>query len=235
MSRQPFPFSQKFPPARIKPYIHPVKRENPSMTVVIGFKCADGIVLCADQQITAPGSFKYNECKIHVEKVSDRSIAFAYSGSPGLFKEASDKILKKIVQIEITEDSVYQVVDEVLTEMGRNYVEIGLELLIGITPGLTDVFEEPFLITFDGKALHKADPYSLLGIGNSALVRFLCKTMYSEWLPFEVAINLAIYVVRKAVQFIDYCGDPIDVVLLEPFKGDCRTLSHEDIQCSAPL
>src|SRR5580704_12460596 len=108
----------KLPNRPLKPYIQPDKRENKAMTVVVGFSTGDAVVLCADQQVTSPGSFKYYDCKIHTEKVGNAPIVFAYSGLPSLEKEAREKIIKKLMQTEVSEDSVHQAADEVLTEMG---------------------------------------------------------------------------------------------------------------------
>ncbi len=66
------------------------------MTIVMGFSTGDAVVLCADRQITAPGSFKYYDSKIHTENVGNAPVVFAYSGFPGLEKEAREKIMKKL-------------------------------------------------------------------------------------------------------------------------------------------
>ena len=41
---------------RLKPL-----REESAMTVGVGFQCLDGVVLCADRQITKGGDLKYGE------------------------------------------------------------------------------------------------------------------------------------------------------------------------------
>ena len=158
-------------------------------------------------------------------------VVFAYSGLPGLEKEAREKIVRRLHETGVSEDSVYKAADEVLTQMGRTYTDVALQLLIATVGNLSVVFNEPTLLKFDGKGLHKADNYNLLGIGHSSLLRFLTETIFH---PHELStpevINLAVYCAWKASQFIDGCGGWIDVVVLEALNTSCKTISAEDIQ-----
>jgi 20S proteasome alpha/beta subunit len=219
----------KLPYRPTKPYIQP-HREAKAMTIVVGLKCQDGVVLCADQQITASGAFKFNECKIHTESMGHTSIVFAYSGLPSLDKEVREKMMRKLDETGISEDYVYQAADEVLTEMGRNYSDMPLQMLIGTTGNPAEVFNEPTLLKFDGRGLHKADSYCLLGVGESALVRFFVEKLYYSWMPIQEAVNLAVYLVSKAEQYIDGCGGPINVSWMECLSLSCQTLPEKDIQ-----
>ncbi|MGD0324616.1 MAG: hypothetical protein ABSD45_12855 [Terriglobia bacterium] len=52
---------------RKPPYpVKPTERKI-IVTAVVGMRCSDGIVICADQQVSAPDYHKYYECKIFVE------------------------------------------------------------------------------------------------------------------------------------------------------------------------
>jgi 20S proteasome alpha/beta subunit len=196
------------------------------MTVVVGLRCESGIVLCADQQVSAPGAFKYNECKINTETISDESVIFAYSGLPSLAREAREKITKKLEGVRVSYDSVYRASDEVLTDMGRLYAQMELQMLIGTAV----LFEESTLLKFDGKGLHVADDYNFLGVGDSSLLRFLAEAMYSKQMNNTDAVNLAIYLVRKAEKYIDGCGGPIDAAILHWGDEICEMLSNAEVQ-----
>jgi 20S proteasome alpha/beta subunit len=208
-----------------KPYIRPDKRESKAMTIVAGFRCADGIVLCADQQVSAVGSHKYFETKIVARDGFIESIAFAYSGLPSLAHEAREKMMKILKEVNLSNDAVYEAADQVLTNMGRQYADVELQLLIGVVV----MSEEPALIKFDGKGLHMADNISFLGIGDSSLVRFLADTMSSSTMTIKEAVDLGIYIVQKAEQYVDHCGGPIDVLTLNESCA-CTLLSEMEIQ-----
>jgi 20S proteasome alpha/beta subunit len=216
----------RLPKPSLKPYIRPIRQENKAMTVVVGLRCKDGIVICADQQVTSPGSHKYNECKINIETVHREPVVFAYSGLPSLAREAREKMLNKIGDEEPTDDLVREAADAVLTDVGRTWTDVDLRMLIGINRTL----EDPTLYKFDGRGLHVADNYSLLGFGESALIRYFIETMYSPDLGLDDATNLALYLVQKAEDYIDGCGGPIDVAILKAGVGESRSLTRGDIE-----
>ena len=53
------------------------------MTIVAGFRCSDGIVLCADSQMTALDGTKYNAQKIFDYSSSSSEVyaVFAFAGT----------------------------------------------------------------------------------------------------------------------------------------------------------
>src|ERR1700730_1905260 len=145
------------------------------MPTVMGFRCRDGIVLCADQQVSISGAFKYHERTITVEVEERQSIVLAYSGLPSLARKFRKEIRNKIGHAEIPSDLLYLAADEVLKDMGRHNANMDLQLLIG----RAGVFEAPTLFEFDGNALRVADDFSFLGTGNSSLLHLQAETMYS--------------------------------------------------------
>ena len=194
------------------------------MAVVIGLRCADGIVVCANQQMSGPGASKSYERKLTIEP--SQSILLAYSGLPSLAREARQKIREKIGQAEIPSSLLYLAANEVLTDMRRQYVDLDLQLLIGISPAS----EEPTLFKFDGNGLHVADEFNFLGVGDSCLLRFLAAMMHSLQLNLEEIANLAIYLVRKAEGYIEPCDGPIGTAIMKSGDQSCRLLLEEDVQ-----
>lgn len=196
------------------------------MTIVAGFRCTDGIVLCADQQVSSVGFHKYFETKIAARDGLIEAIAFAYAGLPSLAREAREKIMKVLDNRELSNEVVYEAADEVLTNMGRQYAEVELQLLIGV---VTVSGDGPAIIKFDGKGLHTADDLSFLGVGDSSLVHFLADALYSDKMTTKEAADLGIYIVHKAEQYVDHCGGPIDVLLVNE-SCSCSLLSEMEIQ-----
>jgi 20S proteasome alpha/beta subunit len=219
---------QNLPKPIQKPYIRSDRQESKAMTIVLGFKCEGGIVLCADQQISAPDAFKYHERKITAVESGVCKVIFGYSGLPSLAREAQEKITKGLhdAGTRINGELVHSITDDVLTNMGRHYTDIQLQLLIATCVWL----EQPELLKFDGKGLHKADDFNYLGIGDSSLIRYLAKTHYSETLDIDAGLNLGIYLVRKAEQHIDHCGGPIDITYLADWDDSCTFMPEEEVE-----
>lgn len=211
--------------------MHPDKRESKAMTIAAGFRCSNGIVLCADQQISPIGSFKHNERKIFEETQDFWSLTFAYSGVPSLAKEAWEKTLKPARQLKTEADNerLQQILEETLTRMGRQYIEMDLQLLIAFTAG----FDDYDLLKFDGRGLHHADNFNFLGVGDSSLIRFLSQSLYSPEIDTRTGANLAIYLVHKAESHIDHCGGPVNVVVLG--NNRCKELSAKDVKAKIRL
>ena len=61
------------------------------MTIGVGFLCDDGVVLCADNQITWQNQHKYYECKIYPHLTSDWAAYITFAGNPTLMKSFDGK------------------------------------------------------------------------------------------------------------------------------------------------
>src|SRR6266496_4006586 len=122
------------PNKHVTPYIRPDKRESKTMTIVTGFRCANGIVLGADRQMSVPGAHKYHEKKIRVELGDGWNILFGFSGLPSVAREAQEKIMAELrTQDGPSIENLKKAADTVLTSMslGRQYGDVQIELLIG--------------------------------------------------------------------------------------------------------
>ena len=191
------------------------------MTIVLGFRCTDGVIICADQQITSPGAFKYHQTKISIERFKSFDAVFAYAGQPGLALEVHDKIVSALRTVAIdgpVSTIVRETADSVLSNMGRLYTELELQMLIGTTTR----GQKAGLVRFDGKSVHAGPYFNYLGVGESSLIRFLAQKLYTKTIDLQVGVNLGAYLIKKAEDYIDGCGGPIDVLAL----GDDYTLGR---------
>lgn len=199
------------------------------MTIVVGFRCVDGIVMCADRQITAAGAFKYHEPKISKEDFDNFSAVFSYAGSSELANEVHDKICSSLHKTPITKD-VIEIVREttegILSDMARWYTDLDLQMLIGVNSWQEGVD----LLKFGGKGVYVARDFEYLAFGDSSLIRFLADKLYSKTMDIKAGMDLAIYLVKKAEDYIDGCGGPIDVAALEPIDRSYNRLSQGFIQ-----
>src|ERR1039457_3949948 len=97
---------------------HTKLREVRSMTIAIGFSCQDGIVLCADRQVTFEGYHKYSESKIYCITVIEghRTILFSYSGDLATMKAVHDKMARENEHLDSPE-SIQSAIEKLLSEM----------------------------------------------------------------------------------------------------------------------
>lgn len=204
------------PPKPIRPYI-PLERRK-AMTIALGLPCTDGLVICTDGQLTVSGGHKFQEEKIECEEFYGATLVFSYAGLPGLWKEARNKIVHSLQKLEapfeegpaITPENVYNAADEVFTGMGRLYTELNLQMLIAVG----GVLHAPELFVFDRNAFYRATDFTCLGVGESSLVRYLADSLYRRSISKEEGKNIGIYLVSKAIQYIDGIGPPIDAIVV---------------------
>jgi 20S proteasome alpha/beta subunit len=185
--------------------------------------------MCADRQITAAGAFKYHEPKISKEDFDNFSAVFSYAGSSELANEVHDKICSSLHKTPITKD-VIEIVREttegILSDMARWYTDLDLQMLIGVNSWQEGVD----LLKFGGKGVYVARDFEYLAFGDSSLIRFLADKLYSKTMDIKAGMDLAIYLVKKAEDYIDGCGGPIDVAALEPIDRSYNRLSQGFIQ-----
>jgi 20S proteasome alpha/beta subunit len=186
------------------------------MTIALGLPCQEGLVICADEQVLAPGGDRYQEERISCVELFGSVLVSSYAGSLGLWKEATDKIARRLLEIQgpeeegdvcVTPQAVYESADEVFTAMGR---PSNLQMLLAVG----GVFDSPELFVFDRGAMHRADGFVCLGAGEWSLLRYLGDNLYSPSMSLEAAKNMGIYLVSKAAQFVEGVGPPIDAVVV---------------------
>lgn len=103
------------------------------MTIGIGIKCTDGIVLCSDTLITVQGSHKFYLSKIYPIDFPNNAgrVCFTYAGEPDLMKTFTDKLLWEIQSDhcitsvqgarELIEDVLQQIEREIINSADRGY------------------------------------------------------------------------------------------------------------------
>ena len=186
------------------------------MTMAVGLPCRDALLICADQEIAAQAGDKYYEERISCVDLFGSALVSSYGGSSDLWKEAIEKISRKLLELQgpeeegdvcVTPQAVYETADEVFTTMGR---PSNLQTLIGIG----GVFNSPELFVFQNAAMHRASGIACVGSAESSLIRYLSENLYSPSMPLEAAKNLGIYLISKAAQYVKGVGPPIDAVVI---------------------
>jgi 20S proteasome alpha/beta subunit len=186
------------------------------MTIALGLPCREGLLICADQEVSAPGGDKFYEERISCVDLFGSALVSSYGGSSGLWKEAIEKISRRLLELQgpeeegdvcVTPQAIYETADEVFTGMGR---PASLQMLIGVG----GVFNTPELFVFERGAMHRAAGITCVGAGELSLVRYLAENLYSASMNLESAKNLGIYLIAKAAQYVSGVGAPMDAVVI---------------------
>src|SRR4051812_46037667 len=185
------------------------------MSMALGLPCRDGLLICADEQITTPAGNKSYEERISCVDLFGSVLVSSYAGSPELWREATDKIAHNLIGLQgpeeegdvcVTPHAIYETADEVFSAMGRPQ---NLQMLMAVG----GVFNSPELFVFERGAMYRTTRFVCLTSGECSLVRFLAENLYSSSMHLEVAKSLGIYLVAKAAQYMDKVGAPIDAIV----------------------
>src|SRR4029077_16311116 len=98
------------------------------MSIALGLPCRDGLLICADEEVQAPGGNKSYEERISCVDLYGSVLVSSYAGAPELWKEATDKIAHQLIGLPgpegaravcVTPPAIYESADEVFPTMGR--------------------------------------------------------------------------------------------------------------------
>jgi len=174
------------------------------MTIAVGLTCSDGIVFCADRQITDQVGLKYERNKI-LSKERDNppaSLMVTYSGNPDQASMMFDKLWNGIELLLINKSDITTLFDCKYSD--------GLKTLITFSKDGSS----PQMFRTDGEQVHDAS-VEFIGAGDSSVVRYLSDLFLNrQELTTLNGRVIAFLLVSAANQFVDGCSGGPDIVTL---------------------
>ena len=204
------------------------------MTIAAAIPHKNGIVICADSQITYPSGLKYFDSKVFPIPLAEVQAIFTFADQANLACEVRDEITQRLASA--VKDSgadglrftdFYEVTRAVANDYGRLYVEQPLNFLLAVCPKNGN----PSVIHFDGKAVTSAhNKVFVIGCGNDTLTKFLVDRLYSLDMDERDALVLGAYLVRKATLYIHGCDGPISMISVN--KEGFEIVTKDKIQAA---
>jgi 20S proteasome alpha/beta subunit len=195
------------------------------MTIAAGFHCADGVVLCADSEVTDEVT------KYHREKIfsHDEFLLATGAGATDYIKMAFDKLSEKFsLQRPSDPMRARQAVEETVLDVYEHHIGPYFEKLDN--PGITLLVA---VRTLDGKValiktMHTAaflvERYECIGIGLH-LAEYWASLLYSPDLSAELMSCLCLFIVREVKRHVPGCGGETHVMTLSS-DPDARIASR---------
>ena len=200
------------------------------MTIAAGFYCNEGIILCADSQMTVSGYIKNYDGKIRTVMTKNLVAAFVGSGTTDYIETAIQKASECLSECK----SIHEVrgkLEENLLEFFDKHLapwaffpeneRPTVELLIAVSTklGPCDLFH------YCGTSLHRTDSKA---IGAGIL---LANSLISEYFwnvtTLDRSAPLAVFILSKVKEQIDSCGGFTDMLLLRKGADVAFTDSSE--------
>jgi hypothetical protein len=225
----------------------PFPRPNPkrltkryAVTIVAGFKCKEGIVVCADTQETV-GISKRNVPKLRIEPSlptggrgqfnpeahKDMAVAFCGATDNGPFV---DKLVDNAWNASKDTTTIQDACLEIEKSVKETYREFGEIYQPGYCPSAEVIYGVKFageskLFSASGPVVNEQHGFSSGGIG-SYMADFLSSRLYSGTLGIRQCIILAAYVLFQAKEHVDGCGGHSEIAVLRN-AGTCGMLEWQ--------
>lgn len=223
-----------------------LKRDKP-VTINIGIKCVDGIVITSDSQV---GFGRGVEVKrVNANKIYHWDNRFALSGSGILaqIQTVADNVHAAIAEREknqrshLNKDECEDVIERILWALYARYNiqragAIGADereffspicVFAGRTAGDSDNDILCLYILHSNGLLEPINDYATTGSG-AAYAELILKSMYSDNMSVQEATKIAAYVINKVKEIEPNCGGPTKIALLT--EQGYHELSETEIQ-----
>ena len=185
------------------------------MTIALGFVCKDGVLLCADRQMSVGESHKFEANKLFWAKIGNCTVSFAYAGDPDAALVMFRRLREGLRELPPSSKETF-VRDRgraVLEKVFEDKHSEGLQTLIGMS--IEDPFQDtsPFLFkTWDSKVVDGYLEY--IGSGDSSALRYLCDFLLQDEFTVDEASVLGSYVISVANRYVYGCGGGPDRLVL---------------------
>ena len=204
------------PRKRYPPRPKPPKGKKP-VTIAIGFKSSDAIVLSTDRQITDYGSsLKYYEQKIYPLVGQGWCAVCAYAGYRNIMKAVQTEFARRV---NFEPRPTFAFLESCLTGVLQGVKKIDRksmqdqQMFCALSGS-----EGERLLRYQSDLLAEVPDgdCEFLGVGDSALIRYLTDItgIRRTTVTPGQALLLAFYMVAKANKYIDGCGEGPDVALV---------------------
>ncbi len=179
------------------------------MTIALGLKCLDGIVILADSLETDGVTKKYVDKIWSYQVGQEWGISIASAGEADLADSFNDTLDGILGNEGFDEIKLMGKLKSAIAQTRRAYPDSELAMIIGVFG--PQMVKKLYRVTADSKHLGPIRIYEALGIGSS-LVKFLCSQMFGQFILVEEAIRFGIFALSRCNEHVDGCGGPISVI-----------------------
>ncbi len=176
------------------------------MTFVIGFRCANGIVLCTDS-LEADGMTKRVVDKSKIIGTSDWGVAIAGAGPAGFIDKFTSDVSANLARGAYNRKEIESTIEDALSRFRSQYRE-AFRILVGVE--CTRVADYALYRSDDNYVVPIKD-HAHIGMGHS-LWRFFAENLYATGNSVEDNSRLAIFIMRQAIKYVDGVDEPIRLV-----------------------
>jgi len=215
-----------------------------AVTIAAGFNFADGVMVCADTEMTEGGLAKYHEQKIFPIEFGGAGkgpiLAFAITGLAGQAKRAVEFCQVAIRQHHLRDSTnmsnevIRDIIEGALLSFYKKFVfchphykqnESWIELVIGLWSHVTG--RSSVLFT-DGPTVSFAGQFAFAGIG-AYFARYACGRLFKPRMSLRDMTILAAHVLAQTKANVPGCGKQSQFVVIAN-EGKLSPTSQFDVE-----
>ena len=219
---------------RLKPYT-PLDMKVEAMTIAAGFKCQDGVVLCADTEMSVPYLLKYPASKMTIVPFLKSKAFFTYAGDELFSKMCIARLAARLRRLEGDDGlPVFTSLQQEALAIHQEYagvLETPLQVLIALQG-----YEKVDLYQINEHSVAWVSSYTCIGSG-MMVARASAEPLYKVSMSVKEVSFVAAYALGQAKKYGFGCGSQSQIVLIYPRKGDPRffTDEHYDFMLQAEV
>lgn len=218
-----------------------------AMTIIAGFHCIDGIVICADTLEGLGDYLKGDKAKIEVRpywpswEMDRRCCAiFAGAGNGDFIDYLVDK-LWSAMEGESTIDGMVKAAENELISQYQKFVPIypsGMpeaEFLIGLWAKVEETEGVPLppgealeIVRIRGPIINRGISLDAIGFG-WVIAKYIASRLLWPKTSFDMAIPIALYMIDEAKEHVRECGGDTNVVTVDNY-GKVVVYSQDEIR-----
>lgn len=213
-----------------KPYIPSKPEGAKAMTIAVGFRCKDGVVLAADTRITTGSGGKRNQTKIHTISHSPRCHVAYAADDVELAKDLVQRFQsaakgKKAGEILQVLKAIYR------ASYKENYTDAPkaekalVQFLVAIE--LEDRTFELHLL--NGRKFFRVTDYEPLGTGADQATSIFDGWFRSGYTTTREVVFMAIYGLARTKDFVTFCGGDTQIEVLEDNMSFLSGMDYWDL------
>jgi hypothetical protein len=191
------------------------------MTIAAGFKCSDGIVLCADSQMTAVDGTKYNAEKILAYSGENVNAIFAFAGGEVFSKMCIERLAECVLESGVTnvEDKLRNealLIHQMYAPWATiNTTDYDLDVLVAVRFHIEDEDKGKLALHhIEGPAVSPPiKHFDCIGIGRT-VARQAIGLFYNSELSVQEASRVGVYCLKQAKDHVEGCGGPSQITML---------------------
>jgi hypothetical protein len=204
------------------------------MTVAAGFRCRDGILLCADSQETITGYLKTDKRKIVTHFTDNFVVGIAGAGTSDYIETAVAQVFQTIPPDAADLAAILKGLKAALLEFFKSSLQPWaahpeqdrptVELLVGITHknGSSGLYH------YSGTSINSIHGAKTIGAG-VLLANSLASTYWNSTYHLVHTASLATYILWKVKKGVDTCGGRTDMIMLRP-GAECAFVGTDEVE-----